>query len=95
MFSSVTFNNFFEVPLSLKWINFGHAVSHPPVHIHSQFVLLVCLTKVPLNLQSEFSTDCDLVLPLTFSITLSSPLGRAVVSYVFFLVFPSLLPFLQ
>jgi hypothetical protein len=43
---------------------------------------------------SEFSTQCDLVLPVSISTILSFPQGHPVAAYVFFLVFPSLLSFL-
>jgi hypothetical protein len=43
--------------------------------------------------QSQFSTLCDLVLPISNSSTLSFPYGHAVSAYVF-LVSPSLISFL-
>jgi hypothetical protein len=43
--------------------------------------------------QSEFFTQCDLVLPLSNSSILSVPLGHPVDAYVCFLVFPSFLFF--
>jgi hypothetical protein len=42
--------------------------------------------------RSEFSTQCDLVLPLSIFCILSFPQGHAVAAYLFFLVFTSLLP---
>jgi hypothetical protein len=43
--------------------------------------------------QSEFSTECDLVLPVSISSILSFPQGHSVAAYVFFLVLSSLLSF--
>jgi hypothetical protein len=43
--------------------------------------------------QSEFSKECDLVLPLSISSTVCLPCGRPVAAYVFFLVFPSFISF--
>jgi len=40
-----------------------------------------------------FSTECDLVLPPSISSVLFSPEAHPVASYVFLLVFPSLLSF--
>ena len=57
--------------------------SPPPVlrHVHSL-------------LQIEFSTERDLVLPLSASCIVSFPEGHVVAAYVI-LVFPSLLPMFQ
>jgi Sec-independent protein secretion pathway component TatC len=43
--------------------------------------------------QSLFSTECDLVLPLSISSILLFPEGHPVAAYFFFLVFPSLISF--
>jgi len=55
------------------------------------FVLLTVLRQVQTLFQSEFSQDCDLVLPLSVSSTLDFPQGNPAATYVFFLVLPSLL----
>jgi hypothetical protein len=64
---------------------------------------LHCVTIIPQSVlrqvnslfQSEFSTECDLVLPLSISSVLSFPYGHIVAAYVVSLVFPPLLYFLQ
>ena len=43
--------------------------------------------------QSEFPTECDLVLPLSISSIFSFPKGYPVAAHVFFLVFPLLMFF--
>jgi hypothetical protein len=53
-----------------------------------------CLRSDPLPFQVEFSTKCDLVLPLSTFNILSFTQGHQVAAYVFFLFFPSLLSFL-
>ena len=74
-----------EVTSDKFFWNFGNNLIHsfiPPSalrHVHSLF-------------QSEFSTECDLVLPLSVPSIPSFPSGRPVVAYFFFLIFPSLLP---
>jgi hypothetical protein len=44
--------------------------------------------------KTEFSTECDLVLPVSISSIFSFPKVHPVAAYVFFLVFPLLLSFL-
>jgi hypothetical protein len=44
--------------------------------------------------QNELSTGCDILLPLSISSILPFPLGHPVTAYVFFLVFPELMPIL-
>jgi hypothetical protein len=56
--------------------------------IHSAF----CLRRVHRLSQSEFSTEYDLVLPLSISSILSFPECHPVAAYAFFLAFPSILP---
>ena len=51
------------------------------------------LRQVRSLFQSEYSKKCDVVLPLLTSNILSFPQGHQVAAYVFFLLFPSLLPF--
>lgn len=53
----------------------------------------VCLKQVYRLLQSEFSTECALVLPLSVSGILSFPYCHPVTAYAFFLVLPSMLSF--
>jgi hypothetical protein len=38
--------------------------------------------------RSEFSKECNLMLPLSISITVPFPYSHPVAAYVFFLVFP-------
>jgi hypothetical protein len=59
---------------------------------HHHYV--VCLGLVHSLFQIEFSRQCDLVFPLSAS-SVFSFLRHPVDAYVFFLVFPSLLSFLQ
>ena len=59
--------------------------------LYSPFSLQVILRQVHSLFQSEFSTQRDLVLPLSISGTLNFCYGHPVAAYVFFLVFPSLL----
>jgi len=61
--------------------------------IHS-FIHYVVLREFRSLFQREYSTECDLVLPLQISSILSFPSGHPVAAYVFFLVFLSLLSFL-
>ena len=55
---------------------------------------VLCHRTDPLPFQIEFSTQCDLVLPLSTFNILSFTQGHQVAAYVFFLFFPSLLSFL-
>jgi hypothetical protein len=57
----------------------------------SSFIPQSALRRVHSLFQSEFSTECDLLLSL--SICSICSLGHPVAAYVFFLVFPSLLSF--
>jgi hypothetical protein len=66
------------------------ALFTPQIHILS-FVLLSVLRQALSLFQSQFSTECDLVLPLSISSILSLPEGHSVTAYVFFPVFSSLL----
>ena len=59
----------------------------------SLIILLSVFRQVHSLFQSKFSTECDLVLPLSIDGIFSFPQGHPVASYVFFLVFPSLLSF--
>ena len=59
-----------------------------PHFIHS---LHNVLREVHSIIQSKFSTQCDLVLPLSVSSILQFPSGHPLADYVFFLPFPSLL----
>ena len=62
------------------------------LHVYMiSFILLSALRQVHGPFQSEFSTECDLVLPLSTCSILSFHLGHPVAAYVFFLVLPSLL----
>ena len=45
------------------------------------------------NFQSQFYTQCDLVLPLSIYNIPSFPEGHPVAAYIFFIVFPSLVSF--
>lgn len=45
--------------------------------------------------QNEFSRKCDLALAFSFSSTFSFPSGHPAAACIFFLVFPSLLSFVQ
>jgi len=49
------------------------------------------IRQVHILFQSEFSTDCDLVLRFSIFCILSFPYGHPVDVYIFFFVFPSLL----
>ena len=60
-------------------------------HLHSSFIPYSFLRQVHILFQSEFSTEWDLVLPLSISSILSFAWGHPLTSYVFFFVFPSLL----
>jgi len=53
----------------------------------------VGLRQVHSLFQSQFSTQCDLVLPMSISSILSYPEVHPVAAYVFFLVVPSLISF--
>ena len=57
------------------------------------FRLLSVLWQIHSLFQSEFSTVCDLVLPLSISSILSFPWGHTAAPCIFFLVFPSCLSF--
>jgi len=64
------------------------ALGKPQNHIYHFFC---CLSyDRPSDLQSQFSTKCYLVLPLSISSILSLPEGHLVTAYVFFPVSPSL-----
>ena len=61
---------------------------------HFIFIPLSVLRQVRSLFQSEFSTECDLVLPVSISSTFAFCYCHSVAAYVFFLVVPSLLSFL-
>jgi hypothetical protein len=54
------------------------------------FICQAVLRQVHSRCQSEFSTQCDLVLPLSISSILSFPLCYPVSAYIFFPVLPPL-----
>ena len=58
------------------------------------FIHSIVLWQVHSLFQSQFSTECDLVLPLSIFSILSFPDGHSISPYVFFLVFLSFLSFL-
>ena len=60
---------------------------------YPQSFILQCLRPVHSLFQSQFSTQCDLVLPLAISSILFFPSRSIVAAYAFFFVFPSLLFF--
>jgi hypothetical protein len=66
----------------------------PKEVISVSFITQTVLRQVRSLFQSEFSTGCDLVLPLSTSSILYFPEGYPVAAYAFFLVFPSFLSFL-
>jgi hypothetical protein len=77
---------------------FVHPFTHPFIHPFTHpfirsFIPQSALRQVRSPFQSEFSTQYDLVLPLSISSNLSFPQGHPVAAYVFFLVFSSLLSF--
>jgi len=78
-------------PVPVGWISsyliYSRTVHCSFHHHHS----VVCLTTVHILFQSQFSTDCNLMLLLSLSSNLSFPLGHPVAAYVLFLVFQSLL----
>jgi hypothetical protein len=61
-----------------------------PSSVHQSF-----LRPVHSLFQSELSTRCTLVLPLSVCIILPFPWGHPVAAYLFFLLFSSVLSFLQ
>jgi len=63
-----------------------------PSPAQTTFILQSALRQVHTLFRSEFSTQGDLVLPLTIYCILSFPQGHPVAAYFFFLVLPSLLP---
>ena len=70
--------------------------THPPPPLHyppNSAILLSVILHVHTSFQSQFSTECDLVLPLSIFSTFSLPEGQPVAAYIFFLVFPPLLLF--
>ena len=69
---------------------FGEALIHPSIRL---FTPKSASRQLHNPSQSQFSTQCDLALPLPISIILSFSEGRSVAAYIFFLVFPSLLSF--
>ena len=71
----------------------GPAFWRPPMVL--QFIPYFVLRQVHSLFQREFSIQWDMVLFLSVSCILSLPSGYQVASYIFFFVFPSLLPFLQ
>ena len=52
------------------------------------FILYSVYEMLTAFFESEFSTKCELVLPLSVASILSFPSGNPVAAYVFFLVFP-------
>jgi hypothetical protein len=88
-----TFVRYFTTPyqlLSFHSIIYGRVMTLDKF-IHS-FILQSVLRQVHGLFQSEFCTECDLVLPLSIYSVLSFPESHPVAAYIFFLVFPSLLP---
>ena len=63
-------------------------------HVQTSFTPQSVLRQFHGLFQSESSTQCDIVLPLSYSGTLSFLSGHPVAVYFFLLVFPSLLLFL-
>jgi len=59
------------------------------------FIPLSALRQLHRLFQSEFSNECDLVLPLSISSIVCLPYGQPVAAYVFFLVFPSVISLFQ
>jgi len=65
---------------------------HPSIH---PYIIPFFVSRHVYSLrQYQFSTQCDLALPLSIYKTLSFIYGHPVAAYVFFLVFPFLSPFL-
>ena len=64
-------------------------------YIHSFIHSVVLLRQVHSLFHSGFSTEFRLVFPLSIYSILSFPSGQWVLHYVFFLFFPSILPFLS
>jgi len=62
-------------------------------YVYFHIILFSALREVHGFFQSEFSTECDLVLPHVIYTTLSFVSGHPLAAYVFFLVFSSLLFF--
>jgi hypothetical protein len=83
--------SFFSSPVSLSTL-FVWCFSNIHSFIILSFILLSVLRQVHSFFLSEFSTECDLLRPLSFSSMLSFPYGHPAAAYVFFLVFPSFLP---
>ena len=59
------------------------------------FILLSVLRQVHSPFKSEFSIECDLVLPFSFYSIVLFPSGHPLAAYVFFFDFLSFLPSLQ
>ena len=54
-----------------------------------RYVKFTVLRQVHSLLKSEFSTECDPVLPLSIFIIFYFPYGRSVAAYILFLVLPT------
>jgi len=65
----------------------------PPNHFSISFISYCVLGHVHVPFRSDFFTECNLVLPLSIYSIRSFPESHPVAAYVFFLIFPSLLPF--
>jgi len=73
----------------------GKQFLHFPRKFSVTIIILSVSRHIHILSQSQFTRQCVMVLPPSISSVFSSPFRHPGAAYVFFLVFPSLLSFLQ